>query len=131
MGGTNVPELSPDKQGEAVRTHDDMITSRLLQHVRDELRRDRRAALVLLVLAGVWKEGHDGGDALRARDFAGVHHNAELHERRVDLATSRVDDVHVVLAHGFDDAHMALAYPALLHFGAAEWDSKPKEESRG
>ena len=94
-----------------------MVAPGLLEHVGDELGRDRRAALVLLVLARVREEGHDGGDALRARDLARVDHDAQLHERRVDLAAAGVDDVHVVLAHRFAYAHRRLPYSITSHLG--------------
>ena len=108
-----------------------MVAPGLLEHVGDELGRDRRAALVLLVLARVREEGHDGGDALRARDLARVDHDAQLHERRVDLAAAGVDDVHVVLAHGLADAHVRLADPAASDFGLGELNAEPAARGQG
>ena len=93
-----------------------MVAAGLLQHVRDELRGDGSAALVLLVLTGIGEQGDDRGNALRARDFAGVDHDTDLHEGSVYLATPRVDDVDVVLANRLGDADMALPQTALGHF---------------
>lgn len=106
-------------------THDNMVAPGLLKHVGDEFGSDGCSTLVLLVLASVGKEGQDGCDPLRARDFAGVDHDAKLHERGVDLPAAGVDDVHVVFSHRLDDSDMALADPAFRHLGAAEWDSEP------
>lgn len=111
-------------------THDDMVAARLLEHVRDELRGDGCAALVLLVLARVREEREDGGDALRARDFAGMDHYADLHERGVDLAAPGVDDVHVVLAHGLDHADLGLPDPAFRDVRLAQGDTEPADEER-
>ena len=102
-----------------------MVTSRLLQHVRNELRSNRCAALVLLVLAGVGEQRHHRRDALRARDLAGVDHDAQFHERRVDLPAAGVDDVHIVFPHRLCYADVGLAYAALRDLGAAERESEP------
>ena len=108
-----------------------MVAAGLLQHVRDELRGDGSAALVLLVLTGVGEQGDDRGNALRARDLAGVDHNAHLHERGVHLPAARVDDVHIVFPHRLCDVDVALANAALRDLGAAERDAKPAEEKGG
>jgi hypothetical protein len=78
--------------------HDDMVTTGRLEHVRDELRGDGRAALVLFVLAGIRKQWEYRSDALCARDLARVDHDAEFHEPGVNLATRGVDDIDVVVA---------------------------------
>jgi hypothetical protein len=78
-----------------------MVAARVLEHIGDKLCGNRCAALVFLVLAGVREKRDDCGDALGTGDLAGVDHDAELHEGRVDLTTASVDDVHIVLAHGF------------------------------
>ena len=105
-------------------THDDMVAAGLLQHVRDQLRGDGCATLVLLVLAGIGEQGDDRGNALRTRDLARVYHNAHLHERGVHLPTPRVDDVHIVLPHGLFDVYVGFTNPALGDPGAAEWDAE-------
>ena len=107
-----------------------MVAAGLLQHVRDELRGDGSAALVLLVLTGIGEQGDDRGNALRARDLAGVDHNAHLHERGVHLPAARVDDVHIVLPHGLLDVDVRFADSALLDLGAAEWDAQTVERSQ-
>ena len=73
-----------------VQVHgDDVVAAGRLQHVRDELGRDGRARLVLLVLARVREVGDDGGDAARRGRLAGVDHDEELHEAVVDFARGR------------------------------------------
>ena len=94
-----------------------MVAARLLQHVRHELGGDGGPALVLLVLAGVGEERDDGRDALCARDLAGVDHDAELHERGVDVAIAGIDDVHIVFAHGFRDPYRRLSNSITGHIG--------------
>lgn len=96
-------------------THNNMIAPRLLQHIRHQFGRDRRSALVFFVLPGIGKQREHRGDALRARDLAGVDHDAKLHQRGVDLPAPGVDNVHIVLAHGLDDPHVRLADAALGH----------------
>lgn len=111
---------------EALDTHDDVIAARLLDHVCNKLRRDWGAALVLLVLPRIWVQRNDGRDALRARNLAGVDHNAQLHERGVDLAATSVDDIDVVLADGLCDAHTGFADAALRDFCFAECETEPE-----
>ena len=108
-----------------------MVAAGLLQHVRDELRGDGSATLVLLVLSGVREEGEDGGDALRAGNLAGMDHDTHFHKRGVDGAAASIDDVDIVFAHGLYDAHMALANATFLHVGAAEWDTEPSVKDWG
>ena len=125
MHGNEKPQSREKRE-----THDDMVAAGLLQHVRDELRGDGSAALVLLVLTGIGEQGDDRGNALRARDLAGVDHNAHLHERGVHLPAARVDDVHIVLPHGLLDVDVCFADSALLDLGAAEWDAQTVERSQ-
>lgn len=97
-----------------------MVTTRFLQHVRDKFGCYRCTAFVLLVLAGIGEERNDRCDALRTRDLARVYHDAQFHERRVDLAAAGVDNVHIVLPHGLCDADIGLTNTALGNIGAAE-----------
>ena len=81
-----------------------MIAPRALQHVRHKLRGDWCATLVLLVLAGVGKEGDHGGDPPRAGNLARVNHDAEFHERGIDRVATGLNDVDVIFADGFEDS---------------------------
>lgn len=51
-----------------------------------------------------------------------MDHDTELHECSVDLPTASVDDVHIVLADRFSDAHTCLTNAAFRHlcFGQRE-----------
>ena len=53
-----------------------------------------------------------------------MDHDADLHERGVDLPAARVDDVHIVFPHGLRDAHARLADAAFRHLSLAEWDAE-------
>lgn len=105
-------------------THHNVVASRLLEHVGDQFGGDRRPTLVFFVLARVREEGDDGGNPLRARNLAGVDHDAELHERRVDLATASVDDIHVILADRLCDAHVRLANAGFRDRGPRDGDAE-------
>lgn len=119
--------------GQKAVAHDDMVAPALLDHVRDELCGNRRAALVLLVLARVREEREHRRDAPRARDLARVDHDAELHERRVHRrlrgVAARVDDVHVVVPDGLDDPHRRLADRRLGDLRAAQRDTDPANQT--
>jgi hypothetical protein len=45
-----------------------------------------------------------------------MYHNAKLHEGRIDLSASCVDDIDIVLSHRFDYANIGLADSTLGHF---------------
>lgn len=81
-------------------------------------------------MAGVREEREDGGNALRARNFAGVDHNTDLHEGRVNLSAPSIDDVDIVLADRLDDADDALPDATLGHFGPCERDTEPGSRER-
>lgn len=105
-------------------THDDMIAPRLLQHVGDELSSDGGTALVLFVLSGVREKRHDGGDAFRARNFARMNHDTELHQSSVHHPTAGVDDVHVILADALCNVDLGFTNPTLGDFGHSERQAK-------
>ena len=102
-----------------------MVTSRLLYHVRNQLCRDRRTTLVLFVLPCVREQWDDRGNSLRASNLAGVDHNAELHQGGVHCPASRVDDIHVILAHRFCNANVRFADAALRYLRARDLYAKP------
>jgi hypothetical protein len=65
---------------------DDMVASRSLQHVRHQLRGDRRSRLVLFVLTGIRKVGNDGRYATCRGCLACVDHDQQFHKAIVDIA---------------------------------------------
>jgi hypothetical protein len=67
---------------------DDMVTPSSLQHIRNQLGRDRCSALVLLVLARIWEVRDDCSDASGAGGLAGVDHDEEFHEAVIDVTGS-------------------------------------------
>jgi hypothetical protein len=68
------------------KTHNDMVTSCLSQHVGNQLGRNRGSTLILLVLSCVHEVRDDSGDPSCRGDLAGVDHDAELHQGGVDFA---------------------------------------------
>ena len=73
-----------------VQVHgDDVVAAGRLQHVGDQLGRDGRARLVLLVLARVGEVGDDGRDAPRRGRLARRDDDQQLHDVVVDLAGRR------------------------------------------
>lgn len=99
-------------------TYHNVVASRLLEHIGDQLGCDRRPTFVLLVLTRVGEERDDGGDSLCAGDLAGVDHDAELHERGVDLATPGVYDINVILANRLCDANVRFPNSGFCHRGS-------------
>ena len=74
-----------------------------------EPRRDRLAAAVLLVLAGVAPERHDHGDPLGRRALQRVHHDQLLHDLVVDRGGVALQDERVAAAHRLLEPHEDLA----------------------
>ena len=74
---------------------DDAVGARGGEHVGDEARGDRLAALGLAVLARVSVERADRGDALRRRALRRVDHDQLLHEQVVDRAAVGLEHEHV------------------------------------
>lgn len=107
---------------------DNMVAARDDQHIRDELRGNRRAALVLLVDARVREAGDDGGDAACAGGLAGGDEDEELHEVVVDVAAAALDDEHVLFAHGLADLDAGLAVGELAHDAGRERDVQPGQQ---
>jgi hypothetical protein len=110
-------------------THDEMVAPRLLQHVRHQFRRDRCTTLVLFVLSRVREQRNDSGNSLRARDLAGVDHDAQFHQGRIHFPASRVDDVHVVLAHRLSDANVRLPNATPRQLCVRDLYAQPGEQS--
>ena len=102
----SAPTLSHVDQWE---THNNVVASRLLKHIRDEFGGNRRSAFILLVLARIWEERNDSGDSLCAGNLTGMDHDTEFHERCVDLATAGVDDIDIIFADRLCDANVRFA----------------------
>jgi hypothetical protein len=65
---------------------DDMIAPGRLQHIGNELRRDRRPGLVLLILPRVWEVRDHSRDAACTSCLASVYHDEQFHQTIVNLA---------------------------------------------
>lgn len=102
----------------------DMVTTTLLQHVCHQLRRNRRAAFVFLVLPRIREQRNHRRDAFCARNLAGMHHDAELHERCVDIAIPCIDDVYIVFADGLCDPYRRLSDSIAGDIGFRNGDPK-------
>lgn len=76
-----------------------MIATRFLEHVGHQLRCDGSPTLVLLILSRVGEKGEHRCYPLRACDLASMDHDTKLHKSCVDLPTSRVDNIDIILAH--------------------------------
>ena len=105
-----------------LRTHDDVITPCLSQHVGDQFGRDGRSRLVLLVLPRIGEMRHDRGDPPGRGDLARVDHDTELEQRRVDHPCAGVHDVDVIVSYGFLDLDLALPRGRLCDLGLGEGD---------
>lgn len=119
----------PSPRTPSKTTHNNMVAPALLNHIRHQLRRNRRAALILLILPRIREQGEHGRDAPRARDLARMHEDAQLHQRRVHArrarAAARVHDVHVVVPHALHDPHGRLPDRAPRHVRPAQRDPDP------
>ena len=110
--------------------HHNVVAARLLEHVGHQLGCDRRPTFVFFVLARIGEEGDDGRDPLRARDLAGMDHDTELHECRVDLTAAGVDNVDVILPDRLCDPHVRFTYPGFRDRGSRNRDAETVGEVR-
>lgn len=99
-------------------THNNVVASRLLEHIRDEFGGYRCSTFILFVLTRIGEEGYDGSNSLCAGDLTGMDHDTKFHERGVDLATTGVHDVNVILANRFCDANVRFAYAGFRNRGS-------------
>ena len=107
-----------------------------LEHVGDELGRDRLARRRLLVLARVGEPGHDGGDPLRRGELRRVDHDQQLHQVVVRPASlPGLDDEDVGAADRLLVAAVDLAVGERLQLDLAELDAEllgdPLARARG
>lgn len=108
---SQTPERCPDVPW--IDTYNDVITTCFLYHVCYEFRRDRGAALVLLILSCIWEKRDDSRYAFSTCNLAGMDHDTKFHEGCVDCSASSIDNVHIVLANALCDADARLANAAL------------------
>ncbi len=79
------------------------------EEIRDELRGDGHARLILSILPGISEKRQHCRDARRARTPGRVHHDEQLHQVLVRRRAGRLDDEHVASADVLVDLHHRLA----------------------
>jgi len=84
-------------------THDYVVTSGTLQHIRHQLCGNGGTTAFFLILACIWEKWYNGSYPLCTSDLAGMDHNTELHERSIDRTTSGVNNVNIVLSNRLCD----------------------------
>ena len=94
---------------------DDMIASSYDEHIGDELGRDRRPRLVLLIHASIREAGDNGCDTPRRRSLACRDKDKKFHERIVHIARSRLEDEDVFLPNRLGDFDRRLAVGELFN----------------
>ena len=94
-----------------------------LQHLGDELGRDRLARARLLVLARVREVGHDRCDALGGGELRGVDHDQELHQVPVDRLGARLHEEEIRPADRLAIAAVGLAVGEGLELDGPELDT--------
>ena len=111
--------------GVEVHGHD-VVHSRDMEHVCDELGGDGAPGL-LLALLGVREEGDDRRDTLGRGHLAGADEDDELHEGIVglDIPGPTLDDVDILPAHGLRERQAQLPVPILLPVSVNQRDSQP------
>ena len=99
------------------------ISSRCLDHVREQLGTDRHPRLILSVLPRVSVVRHDAGNSCRRRPTRGIDQEQELHDvlsRRV----RRLDDEDVRAADIFIDSDEDLAIRESIDRQLGQFDSE-------
>jgi hypothetical protein len=97
-------------------THDDMVTSCFLDHIRNKFRCDRRSTLIFFILSSVREKRNHCSDPLSARNFTCMNHDAEFHQWSVDSPTSSVDNIHIVFSYRLCNGHIRFANATASHF---------------
>lgn len=103
----------------------DMVAPRHHQHVRNELRSDWSAGLVLLVHPRIGIARDDCGDAPRRGALARGDEDQQLHQVIVDVAAAGLDDEDVLVADGFGDLDVDLAVGEVLDGAWRQGDVEP------
>ena len=108
-----------------------MITSRILNHVGDELGRNWRTALVLLVLSRIEEVRNDGRDPPGAGRLAGVDHDEELHQAVVDVVRGRgLQNEDILVSDRLADRHRGLLIRIVEAHGLCDLDAEPRVGER-
>ena len=71
--------VTPYPRSRENHAHNDVIATRLLYHVGNKFRCNRRPTLVFFVLSGIRKQWQYRSDPSCACYLAGMYHNAEFH----------------------------------------------------
>ena len=116
------PQPTKKKKGKE-QTHNNMITPRLLNHIRHQLGRNRSSTFIFFILTCIWEERKNSCDPFRTCDFTCMNHNAQFHESGVDLTTTGIDDVYIVFSNGFDDSDTRFAYSGFGDFCSTDGDT--------
>ena len=77
--------------------------------IRDELRRNWNARLILTILARVAKEGNDRRDPIGAGAPRGVNHDEQLHQVLIGRGAGGLNDENIVAPNVFLDSDVGLA----------------------
>lgn len=105
---------------------DEVIAAGSLQHVGDQLGRDRCSTLVLLVLSGIGEVREDGRDATGAGGSAGMDHDQELHQAVVDVVGCRgLQDKDIFVSHGFTNCDGCFLIRIVEGHGLCDLDAEP------
>lgn len=103
-----------------------MVTPRRLQHVGHQFGRDRRSALVFLVLPGVGEVGDDRGNAAGGGGPACIDHNQEFHKAVVDVVRARgLEYEDVFIPDGLADCDACFLIRVLKDHDLSELDAQP------
>jgi hypothetical protein len=99
-----------------------MVRASRSEHVRDELRSNRRTRLVLLRLASIGITRNHSGDTTRRGGFARGDEDEEFHEVVVDVEATRLENEHIFVADGFGDFDVDLAVGKVFDYAGYEGD---------
>ena len=94
-----------EKKNYSTSTHNNMVTSTLLQHICNKLGCDRRSTFVFLILASVREQWQNCRDSLCTCNLACVYHDAHFHQCIIDCSTTRIDDVDIALSDAVQDVY--------------------------
>ena len=97
-------------------THNDMVTSRFLNHIRHKFCCDRRSTFIFFILPSVREERNDRSNPFGARNLASMNHNAKLHQRSVNRPTPSVDNIYILFSYRFYNGHIRFANATSSYF---------------
>ncbi len=103
---------------------EDPVRTRRLHQIRDQPRRDRLTALVLLVLTGIPVERHDHRDRTGRRALQRVQHDQLLHDPLVDRSRVALDQEAVRATCRLLEPHIDLTVGEIERLRRHETDSQ-------